>query len=362
MKKLPLSPGVYLMKDSSDQIIYVGKAKNLKNRVQTYFRHSSTHSPKVKKLIHHLKDFEYIQTDTEFEAFMLECQLIKEWHPMYNRMMKSPQSFVYIGIAVNTDYRQIEITYNPAARDGKLYFGPFTSKNTAAKAIQGIKDCFKLNCSNPYHSNTACLNVSLGLCNGLCMGGAAIQQYNEVLDKLIAFLNGQDMRLVEEMEHMMITAAEKCDFETASKYRDSIQAVNALLKKEKMIEFTEKNHLIAIIEKINDSFIKFFLIKRTKVLFSQKYSIENNLEQLSENIKTTILPYLKNHDPTPIDVSRHEIDQAQIIYSYLNSKNCSYVIIQEEWLEPKNHSNIDFALNQLLSDAQLKQPGSETFI
>lgn len=363
VKKLPLSPGVYLMKDSHGQIIYVGKAKNIKNRVQSYFRQSNSHSPKVKKLIHHLKDFDFILTDTEFEAFMLECKLIKDLQPMYNRMMKNPHSFAYIGITIGTEYRSIEITYNPIENNGKLYFGPFTSKNNVAKAIQGVKECFKINCSNPYKTNTACLNVSLGLCNGLCLGGAAIQQYNEIMDKFIAFLNGNDMRLLEEMKQMMAAAAEKYDFEAAAKYKDYIQAVNSLLNKEKMIEFTEENHNIAIIEKINNSTIKFFLIKRTNVLFRHKYSIEDNLDQLGKKIKANILTYFNNHHQASIKVNRHEIDKAQIIYRYLNSKNCSYLIIQEKWLEPKNHSSIDQALNQLLRNTQLiEEPWAGTFI
>ncbi|WP_394138966.1 GIY-YIG nuclease family protein [Cytobacillus oceanisediminis] len=351
VKNLPLSPGVYLMKDSLSQIIYVGKAKNLKNRVQSYFRQSKSHSPKVKKLIKHLKDFDFIVTDTEFEAFLLECKLIKDLKPIYNRMMKSPKSFAYIGITIEEEYRTIEMTYSPIENDGKLYFGPFPSKNNVETAIQGVKECYKINCSNPYKKGTACLNVSLGLCNGICLGGSAIQQYNERIDKFIAFLNGTDMWLLEEMRQMMITASEKYDFEAASKYRDYIKAVNSLLYKEKVIEFTEENNNITVIEKLNDSTIKLFLIKRTKVLFSRSYSLENHIVQLAEMIKTNITTYFKNNNDHPsIDVSRNEIDEAQIIYSYLNSNNCSYVLIPEKWLDLENHSNIDLALYKLLGN------------
>lgn len=350
VKNLPLSPGVYLMKDSLGQIIYVGKAKNLKNRVQSYFRNSKSHSPKVKKLIMHLKDFDYILTDTEFEAFMLECNLIKELKPTYNRLMKNPQSFIYIVIDMDKEYRNIEITYRTPENDGKLYFGPYTRKSTVEKAIQGIKECFKINCNNPSRKNTACLNYSLGLCIGMCLGGSAVQQYNEIIDKIIGFLQGKDMGMLKEMEQMMLVASEKYDFEAASKYRDTINAVKSLLDKEKVIEFTEKNNNIVMIDYVTDSTIKLFLIKRTTVLFSHKYLLEDkSIEQLGQQIKTNILTCFSSKElNSSIGVSRDEIDEAQIIYSYLKSDNCRYVIMPEEWLEPEKNFNIDLSLNKLL--------------
>jgi excinuclease ABC subunit C len=125
VKHLPSSPGVYLMKDINGQIIYVGKAKNLKNRVRSYFQNSKAHTQKIIKLKASLKDFDYILTDTEFEAFMLECELIREMKPIFNRMMKSPQSYVYIRILIDGGYQRIDICKNPDKPDS-LYFGPYT--------------------------------------------------------------------------------------------------------------------------------------------------------------------------------------------------------------------------------------------
>ncbi|UQX55092.1 UvrB/UvrC motif-containing protein [Cytobacillus pseudoceanisediminis] len=221
------------MKDSQGQILYVGKAKNLKNRVQSYFRDSKHHSPKIKKLVKHLRDFDYILTDTEFEAFMLECQLIKSIKPLYNRMMKSPQSFIYISISLTGKHRKIDIAFNPIENDGKVYFGPFTSRSNVERALRGLKECFKLNCSNPNGKNSACLNYSLGSCLGRCLGGPAEQQYNDILDRFIGFLKGTDRSIIEDMNQMMLNASEAFDFEAASAYRDHIQAVSSLLKKKK---------------------------------------------------------------------------------------------------------------------------------
>ncbi len=347
---MPLSPGVYLMKDSQGQIIYVGKAKLLKNRVRSYFQHSKNDSPKVNKLKKHLKDFDYILTDTEFEAFLLECQLIKKYQPLYNRLMKSPQSFTYISFKKDKELRKIEITSNLDENDGHLYFGPFTSKGHVERAVQGVKECFKLNCSNPSKKNTACLNYSLGLCLGMCLGGSAVQQYNDIIDKFIGFLQGNDKSIFEKMNQMMTSAAENYDFEAASKYRDHIQAVNALFKKEKVIEFTEENHNLFILEKLNESTIKLFLIKRTHVLFSQKMSL-GELEQLRKKITSAIITYFHNHPSAPAkEVTKEEIDEAQIIYSYLNSNNCSYAIIPEQLFSPEKHLCIEREVQKCLCD------------
>lgn len=354
VKNLPLTPGVYLMKDSQGQILYVGKAKNLKNRVQSYFRNSKNHSPKIKKLVKHLRDFDYILTDTEFEAFMLECQLIKSIKPLYNRMMKSPQSFIYISISLTGIHRKIDIAYKPVENDGKVYFGPFTSRSNVERAIRGLKECFKLNCSNPNGKNSACLNYSLGSCLGRCLGGSTEQQYNDILNRFIGFLKGTDMSILEDMNQMMLNASETIDFESATAYRDHIQAVSSLLKKEKVIEFTEENHNIAAIERLTDSTIKLFLIKRTDILFSHNYAAAGNTE---EKIKTNILAYFKKDEVNAAgDISRHEIDAAHIIYRYLNSGNCSYLIIPENWLDPENHSILDLALKNLLNNIQHFQP------
>ncbi|MCM3704691.1 MULTISPECIES: UvrB/UvrC motif-containing protein [Cytobacillus] len=342
------------MKDSQGQVLYVGKAKNLKNRVQSYFRNSANHLPKIKKLVKHLRDFDYILTDTEFEAFMLECQLIKSIKPLYNRMMKSPQSFIYISIDLTGNHRKIDIAFDPIEKDGKVYFGPFTSRRRVERAIRGLKECFKLNCSNPNGTNSACLNYSLGSCLGRCLGGPAEQQYNDILDRFINFLKGTDMSILEDMNQMMLSASENFEFEAASAYRDHIQAVSTLLKKEKVIEFTEENHTIAAIERLSDTTLKLFLIKRTDILFSQSYAAVNSME---EKIKTDILAHFKNDETQAAgEISREEIDVAHIIYRYLHSGSCSYFIIQESWLDSENHAALDSALKNLLHNQHFEPP------
>ena len=338
------------MKDSNDCIIYVGKAKNLKKRVQTYFQNSNTHSPKVERLIKNIKDFDIIQTDTEFEAFLLECNLIQEFKPHYNQKMKNPLSYTYIEVQLHQEYPRIVTISNPVITDTNLYFGPYSSKNTAERAINGIKDLYKINCGNPSKMNSACLNHSLGLCIGMCLGGTAIKQYNTIIDTIIALLNGTDHSILEKIQQRMIKASERFDFEKAAKYRDLIELIHYLLNRKKVIEFTESNQNIAITEHLLDGTLKLFLIKGSKVLFREKLSLTSaSSGQINAMIKSTILAYFDpNERNSSILINRFEIDEAQIIYSYLKGSNCSYIIIPEKWLEFENHVNLDDAVNQIL--------------
>jgi excinuclease ABC subunit C len=353
VSSLPSSPGVYLMKDSQEGIIYVGKSKKLKSRVGSYFQNSKSHSPKIVKLVRNIHDFEYILTDTEFEAFLLECKLIQKIKPIFNKLMKSPMSYCYIKITINEKYPDIELSNECDSSDGNLYFGPYTSKNTVEAAIQGIKECCKIMCSNKSRKSAACLNYSLGLCIGICVNDTAVEQYNLIIQKIINLLSGYDKSIINEMESAMNAASEKFDFETAAKYRDYMGKVNSLIGKKEVIEFAEENKNIAMIEWLNEETFKCFIIKGNKVLFSENYTLTNyGLENLKSAIKEHVLFYFKTEAPkTLVEVNKDELDEAQIIYSYLKSpkSNCRHVVIPEEWLNNKSSENLNIAINELFS-------------
>ena len=350
VKNLPETPGVYLMEDSHGRIIYVGKAKNLKNRVRSYFQNSKTQPQKIKKLKANIAEFKYILTDTEFEAFMLECQMIRKLKPIFNKKMKNPHSYSYVMIQMDGSNQKFEITNN-LKKDGNFYFGPFTSKHTVEKAIQGIKEFFKISCSNSTYRNTPCLNYSLSLCIGICFRAPAVEEYKNILKKIIDLLNGTDMVILEEMKQKMVDASLNFDFETAAKYRDNLDAIRSLIYKEKVVEFTEANKNIVILETLNDKILKLFLIKGNKVLFSEKYNAKNLfLEQLVKIIKTNVLTSFNADSNTNIEVSRDDIDEAQIIYSYLKGSTCNYIVIPDNWLEIDNDTKIDAALTITLGD------------
>jgi excinuclease ABC subunit C len=351
IKQLPSTPGVYFMKDSLGGILYVGKAKNLKKRVQSYFRASANHSTKIKKLVQHVKKIDYTCTDTEFEAFLLECQLIKELKPPYNRQMKNHLSFVYIVIANKDGYYKLTTTTAPVLKDGDLAFGPYTNIKTVEKALHGMQESFKILCQNPFNKGRPCLNYNIGLCIGTCVGGAALEQFQDIIKRFIGLLNGNDTSLLEDMNTMMETAAANYDFELAAKYRDYLTAVQSLLYKEKVIEFTEKTRNVLVVEKLDSKWAKYFLIHRTDILFSNKIELDKqNEEALVKELKGKLLIYFSPLTATiSPKIGRAEIDEAQIIYRYLNGNQCHFLSVSDSCLKEQNNDQLTKVLSEFLS-------------
>ncbi|MCM3693892.1 UvrB/UvrC motif-containing protein [Neobacillus niacini] len=338
------------MKDSRGSIIYVGKAKNLKRRVQSYFQQSKAHPQKIIKLVSNIRDFDILLTDTEFEAFMLECKLIQELKPLFNKMMKSPQSYSYIAINKNREYPDIEITNQRDEQDGILYYGPFPSKARVELAIIGIKEAFQILCSNPKWQNSLCFNHSLGLCIGMCGGGPALQQYQTIFNDIIALLNGKNKVILDEMKRKMDKAAADFDFEAAARYRDRIEAIGFLLRKERVIEFTQENKNLVVIENLSEDSFKLFLIKRNEVLTSKVITIDcADVTKLSSLITST---FKDTAIPTGNHIKRDEIDEAQIIYNYLKTSNCRYKRIPDNWIRNHKDKTIENALTKLIFTKQ----------
>lgn len=359
IQELPLSPGVYLMRDSRGTVIYVGKSKSLKKRVQSYFYNNKSHSPKVKKLVQHVKDLKHIVTDTEFEAFMLECRLIQDIKPMYNRKMKNPLGYSYIVLRQKRDWRWLEITdtLDEGGPDRSCFFGPYTaSRNSLEHAVQKIKECCKIACNHTpaaSSANTPCLNYSIGLCLGKCLGGETARQFDEVMDRFVALLQRDDRSLYDEMERKMLDAAERFDFEQAAKYRDGMESVNLLLSKRHVIEFAEEYHSIVVYEYLNEDTIKLFLIKRNVVLHSERFSVATtvDIESLRQRVKALILSYFtRDMECDATEVTREDIDAAQIIYSYLQSSACRYLVIQDPWIEDVEEPDMEAALRDFLNN------------
>lgn len=339
------------MKDSLDTIIYVGKSKNLRSRVGSYFVNSKAHSSKVIKLVKNLKDFDYILTDTEFEALLLECKLIKEIKPIYNRQMKSPKGYCYIKIDMDEKYPSIEICNEPNASDGKLYFGPYTSKGTVAKAIYGMKEHSKILCTNSSKKASGCLKYSMDLCAGMCTGGISSDYYLALVERIIKLINGSDLTILEEMEQKMNIASENFDFEGAAIYRDYIKAAKHLINTTKIIEFIEDNKNIALVEPLDNKEIKLFLIRYNKLIFSERYKFNNfNIDEIKCKIKNNIIDNFGSVLKEVINIGKDEIDEVHIIYNYLKSKEstCKYISIQEQWINNMNSLDIDKAVDALL--------------
>ncbi|WP_150269932.1 UvrB/UvrC motif-containing protein [Paenibacillus tepidiphilus] len=347
---LPLTPGVYLMKDGLGQIIYVGKAKQLKRRVQSYFYQSKGHSPKVKQLVTHIRDLDYILTDTEFEAFMLECRMIKEIKPMYNRKMKNPLAYTYITVQQEKTRRQLAVSYDSEASAAVRQFGPYTSRGTVERAVQGMKESQRILCGSPGIKGSYCLNHSLGICMGMCGNPEVWPKYEEVIDKIIALLEGTDTEIVEELERRMNGAAERYDFEGAAKYRDYVSAVHALLQKERVIGFAEANRNIAVIERMDEEIIKLILIRGGQLLAQEKLETTGlELQDIRQRVLGLIETHFSPAADGPTKVTRHEIDEAQIIYSYLKERPGQYLVIPAGHLAPQQGVLLSGAVDSWLA-------------
>ncbi len=340
------------MKDSLGTIIYVGKSKNLKNRVGSYFQKSRSHSPKVIKLVQNLKDFDYITTDTEFEAFLLECKLIKEYKPRYNSLMKNPLTYTYLKISKKDNFTDMEVTREVDNRQEALYFGPYTStsSSTVERAIEGIKVCYKLLCSNSNKkSSSPCLNYSLDLCIGLCIRDEAWEKYSEIIAKLVAMLTGSDRSILNDMKEKMNTASENFDFETAASYRDYIKAVTYLIGQNQVAEYTKENKKIIIAEALDEDLVKVFLVRGNKVLYSESYKLKDySIDQLICQLKGLISVHFSKGSQDLDIIAAEDMDEGQIIYSYLKkeSKDRKHLVLSDKSL---NKASLDKELRDLIN-------------
>lgn len=354
IQNLPSTPGVYLMKDARGSILYVGKSKHLKKRVQSYFHHSQTHAPKIKKLVQHVKDLEVIRTDTEFEAFMLECNLIHKYKPMYNRKMKNTASYAYIVIPASDGLRHIETTNHPVPAHGDSIFGPYpTSRIAVEKAVVNILESLKIACTPAAAATAPCLNRAIGLCLGMCMGGEGLKEYQRLMNRFIGLLEGTDRSLYDELERKMAAASEQFDFEAAAKFRDVLQSIRFLEHKEKVIGFAGSNPNVLLYEPVDEETIKLFLVKRHTILFSRSFPVATDRErqQLTKEAGMLVRAYFKNdEDAYTSEVGRDEIDEAQIIYSYVQSHPGQVALIPDAWLNTDNPSELNAAMASFFSD------------
>lgn len=351
VKLLPEKPGVYLMKDNEENIMYVGKAKSLKNRVRQYFQKSKNHAPKILKMIEAIKSFEYIITDTELEALLLECRLIKDIKPEYNKQMKNDRKYVYVKLSISEKYPALQICQDKK-EDEDIYYGPFTSPRNVERAIIVIRDIFKIrHCKAFTKKKSGCLNHELGFCTGSCYGAVDRYDYIKQISEVIEFLSGKNNSIIKKLEFKMNTAAEKLDFSIAAKCRDDIFALNHMLYKQKTIEFTSKNRKILAIECIDNTRTKIFLIWGGNIVFSniiEKKDIDN--VQLISEIKQWVLYYFSNKHNKSEQINKQNVDKSQILYSYLrNKKDCMYTIIREAWINNKNQDKLNHILEKLVS-------------
>lgn len=289
LKNLPDNPGVYLMRNSLGEVIYVGKAKNLKNRVRQYFQNSKNHSEKVKAMVKNISEFEYIVTDSEIEALILECNLIKKYSPRYNILLKDDKYFPFIKITINEEYPRVIVTRNHA-NDGARYFGPYTDANAVYITYDLIKKVFPLRtCRRIIKENgpksRPCLNYHINLCKAPCDGLISREEYGKIVNDIIDLLTGKDKVIVENLKKEMEVAAEQLDFEKAAAARDKLMAIEKINEKQKIISGNFENEdFIAISQDEKDSCVQIFFLRDGKIVGREDFILDDTGSEVPEKV------------------------------------------------------------------------------
>ncbi|HII4517561.1 TPA: excinuclease ABC subunit UvrC [Clostridium perfringens] len=335
LKILPDKPGVYIMKNSLGEVIYVGKAKVLKNRVRQYFQNSKNHSEKVRAMVKNIAEFEYIVTDSEMEALILECNLIKKYSPRYNIALKDDKFYPFIKITTNEDFPRVYVTRN-FAKDGNRYFGPYTNGTAVYKVMGLIKKLFPLRtCKKAIveggEPTRACLNYHINLCKAPCAGYISKAEYWEMIDEIINILNGTDTSIIKKLKLEMEKAAEELEFEKAAKIRDRILAIELISEKQKMFTVKEGDEdFIDLYTDEKDGCAQVFFVREGKVTGREHFMIENiSDDPVKEVISSFIASFYGGTAQIPKTIYvPEEIEDQELIEKFLTEKRGSKVWIK----------------------------------
>lgn len=325
LKKIPNKPGVYLMFDKHDSVIYIGKAKILKNRISQYFQNSSKKSPKVTTLVKHIKRFEYIITNTEVEALILENNLIKKHEPKYNIRLKDDKTYPYVKITTNEMFPKVFIT-RKREKDNAKYFGPFTSSATLKENLDLILSIVPVrNCNRKFPRDLGkerpCLNYYINKCNAPCNYHVSEEEYNKNIKMVIDFFNGKHEKIIEKLEKEMLDASESLEFEKASEIRNKLFAVKRL-KETQIAENTniEDKDVLAFARAIHEAMVQVFFIRGGKIT-GREHFLLHNVENLSRSeLMTDFVKQFYSGTPfIPKEILvQEEIEDLELITNWLS--------------------------------------------
>jgi excinuclease ABC subunit C len=334
LKMLPDKPGVYLMKNSLGEIIYVGKAKILKNRVRQYFQNSAAHSEKVKAMVKNISEFEYIITDSEREALILECNLIKKYRPRYNILLKDDKYYPFIKITTNEDFPRVFMT-RTHVKDGNKYFGPYPDYSAVYETIDLIRKIFPLrNCKRSITEKgevtRPCLNYHINLCKAPCGRLISKEDYGKIVTEVADLLSGRDSEIVKRLKIEMEKAAEELEFEKAAACRDKINAVNKIVERQKIITSSfEDEDFISISSDEKDTCAQVFFVREGKVMGREHYILEDTAgEEPSEIIAQFVKEFYGGTPFIPKNIYVSDIADSELLEDWLTSKRGSKVLIK----------------------------------
>lgn len=325
LKALPASPGVYLFKDEQGKVIYAGKAANLSNRIRSYFGVSSSLSSKIRQLVLRTKDLEFMVTDSEQEALILECNMIKKHHPRYNVRLKDDKTFPYLKIAINEDWPGVYITRR-LEKDGAKYFGPFASAGSVRKTLRLIKKIFPFrSCTKAINSTDKrpCLDFYIHRCLGPCIGAVSKKEYQEVINQVILFLEGKQELVLHELNSKMRAAAQELQFEKAALLRDQIHAIERVIEGQKIaITLRGEQDVIALARNGGQAYVEVFFVRNSKLVGRDHFLMEGVRDEAPNQIMTCFVKQYYASAPyiPPIILLQYPVEEVSMVTKWLKKQ------------------------------------------
>lgn len=327
LKKLPGKPGVYIMHDETDMIIYVGKAISLKNRVRQYFQSSRNKGAKIEQMVTHIRRFEYIVTDSELEALVLECNLIKEHRPKYNTMLMDDKTYPFIKVTVNEPFPRVMMARR-MKKDKAKYFGPYTSAGAVKDTIELIRKLYHIRSCNrslpkDIGKERPCLNYHIHQCHAPCQGYISREEYRKSIDEVVRFLNGNYDPILKELEEKMLDASENLEFEKAIEYRELLASVQKIAQKQKITDTAgDDRDIIAMASEGEDAVVQVFFIRGGRLIGRDHFYLkiaENDTK--SEILSSFIKQFYAGTPYIPAELMLpEEIEDQEIIEEWLTTR------------------------------------------
>ena len=335
LKKLPGRPGVYIMHDEKDHIIYVGKAISLKNRVRQYFQSSRNKGVKIEQMVTHIRRFEYIVTDSELEALVLECNLIKEHHPKYNTMLMDDKTYPFIKVTTNEAFPRVVLS-RKMLKDKARYFGPYTSSQAVRDTIDLIHKLYHLRSCNrslpkDIGKERPCLNYHIKQCDAPCQGYISREEYGKAVNEVLKFLNGNYDAVLGELEEKMNAASEALEFERAIEYRELISSVKKVAQKQKITDSSgEDRDVLAVASQEEDAVVQVFFIRGGRLIGRDHFYLRiSKGESTSEILNSFILQYYAGTPFIPGELMlQEEVEDRELLETWLASKRGQKVTLR----------------------------------
>ena len=335
LKKLPGKPGVYIMHDEKDEIIYVGKAISLKNRVRQYFQSSRNKGVKIEQMVTHISRFEYIVTDSELEALVLECNLIKEHRPKYNTMLMDDKAYPFIKVTVNEAYPRVMLARR-MQKDKARYFGPYTSAQAVRDTLDLLHRLYHVrSCNRNLPRDTGkerpCLNYHIKQCDAPCQGYISQEEYGEAISEVIHFLNGNYESVLKELEEKMNTASEELEFEKAIEYRELINSIKKVSQKQKITDSSgEDRDILAVATEEGDAVVQVFFVRGGRLIGREHFYLRISKGEEHRSILDSFIkqyyagtPFIPGELMLP-----EEIEDKELIEEWLSKKRGQKLVIR----------------------------------